>query len=122
MDDQLENVNRNEAREFLAQAFEEKYNEELARRRSLVGPHRDRIVFVLNNQDSKNFASQGQQRSIVLSFKLTEVEMIEDALDKRPILLLDDVMSELDSSRQEKLLNFIEKVTQSFITSTGDLC
>lgn len=116
MDEKLQDISRDGARKFLAQAFEEKIAEEKARCRALVGPHRDRIVFVLNSSDAQSFASQGQQRSIVLSFKLSEVEIIECALDKRPILLLDDVMSELDSKRQEKLLSLINKNCQSFIT------
>lgn len=118
MDDKLEQISRDEAREKLGCAFDEKLDEEKGRCRALIGPHRDRIVFVLNDEDAQNFASQGQQRSIVLSFKLTEVKLIEDMLDKRPILLLDDVMSELDESRREKLQSFIEDKTQVFITST----
>ena len=118
MDDKLEQISRDEAREKLGCAFDVKLSEEKARCRALIGPHRDRIVFVLNDEDAQNFASQGQQRSIVLSFKLTEVKLIEDMLDKRPILLLDDVMSELDESRREKLQSFIEDKTQVFITST----
>ena len=118
MDDKLEQISRDEAREKLSCAFDDKLDEEKVRCRALIGPHRDRIVFVLNGEDAQNFASQGQQRSIVLSFKLTEVKLIEDMLDKRPILLLDDVMSELDESRREKLQSFIEDKTQVFITST----
>ena len=119
MDDELRKISRDEAREKLCAAFEEKTAEEQARRRALIGPHRDRIVFTLNESDAQSFASQGQQRSIVLAFKLSEVKLIEDILDKRPILLLDDVMSELDQSRREKLQQFIEDKTQVFITSTN---
>lgn len=117
MDDELVDITRDKAREFLKQAFDEKINEEQARCRALIGPHRDRIVFTLNGSDAQSFASQGQQRSIVLAFKLTEVKLIEDLLDKKPILLLDDVMSELDESRRSKLSSFVDKQTQSFITS-----
>ena len=74
---------------------------------------------MLDNNDAKIFASQGQQRSIVLAFKLSEVKLIETLLHKKPILLLDDVMSELDNTRQSKLLKFVESQTQSFITSTS---
>lgn len=119
MDDELKDVSRDEARELLAKAFDEKTAEEQARCRALIGPHRDRIVFTLNESDAQSFASQGQQRSIVLAFKLSEVKLIEDILDKRPILLLDDVMSELDESRRQKLQQFIEDKTQVFITSTN---
>lgn len=119
MDDELKNISRDEARQLLSIAYEEKTTKEQVRCRALIGPHRDRIVFTLNESDAQNFASQGQQRSIVLAFKLSEVKLIEDVLDKRPILLLDDVMSELDESRREKLTTFIEDKTQVFITSTN---
>lgn len=118
MDDKLNAISRDQAREKLVCAFEAKLTEEQARCRALIGPHRDRIVFTLNESDAQSFASQGQQRSIVLAFKLTEVKLIEEIIDKRPILLLDDVMSELDESRREKLTKFIEDKTQVFITST----
>ena len=118
MDDKLSEISRDKAREKLSCGFEEKLTEEQARCRALIGPHRDRIVFTLNESDAQSFASQGQQRSIVLAFKLTEVKLIEEIIDKRPILLLDDVMSELDESRREKLTKFIEDKTQVFITST----
>lgn len=91
--------------------------EEILRKSAVVGPHRDKILFKLDGRNAQSFASQGQQRSIVLSLKLAEVKLIEKLLDKKPILLLDDVMSELDSNRQKKLLNFIKQQTQSFITS-----
>lgn len=119
MDDEIKCVPRDEIKNLLAQSYEEKITEEQARCRAIIGPHRDRVVFTLDESDAQTFASQGQQRSIVLSFKLTEVKLIEDILDKRPILLLDDVMSELDESRREKFQKFIEDKTQVFITSTN---
>lgn len=118
MDDELLSITRDEARQNLGNAYVNKTEEEQLRRRALIGPHRDRIVFVLNGDDAQTFASQGQQRSIVLAFKLTEVTLIEELLDRRPILLLDDVMSELDSNRREKFINFVEKQTQTVITCT----
>ena len=68
-----------------------------------VGPHRDDIKFALNGKDAKVFASQGQQRSIVLALKLAEIEVFEKEIGEKPILVLDDVFSELDVSRQKKL-------------------
>ncbi len=70
---------------------------------TLVGPHRDDVRFELNHHDSRIFASQGQQRSIVLALKLAEVAVFENQLGEKPILILDDVFSELDSARQKKL-------------------
>ena len=68
-----------------------------------VGPHRDDIKFELNKKDAKVFASQGQQRSIVLSLKIAELQVFEKELGEKPVLILDDVFSELDSARQKKM-------------------
>jgi len=68
-----------------------------------IGPHRDDIKFELNNHDSRIFASQGQQRSIVLAIKIAEMKVFENEIGEKPILVLDDVFSELDSVRQKKL-------------------
>ena len=82
-----------------------------------VGPHRDDIKFELNGKDSKIFASQGQQRSIVLALKIAELEVFEKELEEKPILVLDDVFSELDSSRQKSLYKKFEN-TQVLMTGT----
>ena len=81
-----------------------------------VGPHRDELKFYINKNDVKPYASQGQQRSVVLALKLAELETIKEEKEC-PILLLDDVFSELDNSRQEMLLKYLEN-QQIFITST----
>lgn len=80
-----------------------------------VGPHRDDIIFSIDNLNSRDFASQGQKRSIALSLKLAEAEIIKEKTDKQPVILLDDVMSELDKKRQNYILNKIKGV-QVFIT------
>lgn len=80
-----------------------------------IGPHRDDVEFFINDIPSKNFASQGQQRSIVLSLKLAESKILNNKFSEAPIMLLDDVMSELDESRQNYILNSIEG-RQIFIT------
>jgi len=84
---------------------------------TLVGPHRDEIEFVINNVTVKHFASQGQQRTVVLSLKLAEMEFIKEYTGEYPVLLLDDIMSELDKSRQNFLTNKIED-KQVIITCT----
>lgn len=89
--------------------------DECKARRSVVGIHRDDISFTINKKDAKKFASQGQQRSIILSLKLSESNMIYKNTKEKPIVLLDDVMSELDEKRQDYLLNHFED-TQVFIT------
>lgn len=83
-----------------------------------VGPHRDDVKFALNGKDAKVFASQGQQRSIVLALKLAELEVFEKEIGEKPILVLDDVFSELDSSRQKKLY---DKFDGQQVLMTGTL-
>ena len=80
-----------------------------------VGPHRDDIIFYIDNLNAREFSSQGQKRSIALSLKLAEAEIIKEKTDKQPVILLDDVMSELDKNRQNYILNKIKGV-QVFIT------
>ncbi len=81
-----------------------------------VGPHRDDVKFELNGKDSKIFASQGQQRSIVLSLKVAETIVFENELGEKPVLVLDDVFSELDSARQKKMY---EKLIGMQVLMTG---
>ena len=95
--------------------------EEIARRISCVGPHRDDIEFKINGLDAVKFASQGQQRTLVLSLKLSELEIIKNKTGYSPILLLDDVLAELDETRQNYLLKSIEKDTQTIITSVDTI-
>ncbi len=97
---------------------EEVKQEEIIRAKTLIGPHRDDIDFFINNKSALNFASQGQQRTIVLSLKLAEIDIIKQKKDDTPILLLDDVLAELDKTRQNFLLKSIESDIQTIITST----
>lgn len=83
-----------------------------------IGPHRDDLVFKVNDINLKSFGSQGQQRTGVLALKLAELEFIKSETGEYPILLLDDVMSELDADRREQLLLFIKERVQTFITAT----
>jgi recF protein len=83
---------------------------------STIGPHRDDVIITLDGSDAKVFASQGQQRCIVLSLKLAEAELMELKLGERPVLLLDDVLSELDADRQDYLIDSITD-GQAIITS-----
>ncbi len=95
--------------------------EEIARKQSCVGPHRDDIEFKINGIDAVKFASQGQQRTLVLSLKLGELDIIKEKTGYTPILLLDDVLAELDESRQNFLLKSIEQDIQTIITSVDTL-
>ena len=107
-----------------AQQWQDFYLEELKKRRSLdlvrkytsVGPHRDDLTILVNDKNLKAFGSQGQQRSGALALKLAELEYIKEAKGEYPILLLDDVMSELDQTRRQHILHFINDKVQTFIT------
>lgn len=83
-----------------------------------VGPHKDDMSFRIKDMDIRKFGSQGQQRTSALSLKLAEIELVRKIIKDSPVLLLDDVLSELDSSRQNYLLNNINR-TQTIITCTG---
>ena len=92
--------------------------QEIKQRMTLTGPHRDDLNFVVNGTDIRKFGSQGQQRTAALSLKLAEIELVKKTVKDYPVLLLDDVLSELDSKRQEHLLSEINHI-QTMITCTG---
>ena len=83
-----------------------------------IGGHRDDLLFSIGDVDIRKYGSQGQQRTSALSLKLSEIELVRKSISDTPVLLLDDVLSELDSSRQNYLLNNISD-TQTIITCTG---
>lgn len=83
-----------------------------------VGPHRDDICFMAGDLDIRRFGSQGQQRTAALSLKLSEIELVKQSIHDTPVLLLDDVLSELDKHRQNYLLDSIHDI-QTLITCTG---
>lgn len=112
-------LTRDDARHALSAALDAAYDQERIRKRSLVGAHADKVRFFIDGKDASLFASQGQQRSLVLAFKIAEVAVIRDVLGTQPVLLLDDVMSELDSRRRDCLVDFIEDEMQVFITTTN---
>ena len=82
------------------------------------GPHRDDLLIRSNGIDLRRYGSQGQQRTAALSLKLAEIQMVKESIGEMPVLLLDDVLSELDSRRQQFLLENIDPV-QTMITCTG---
>ncbi|MFC6347326.1 DNA replication/repair protein RecF [Vagococcus carniphilus] len=84
-----------------------------------IGPHRDDLLFFVNEKNVQNFGSQGQQRTTALSVKLAEIELINEEIGEYPVLLLDDVLSELDDDRQVHLMEFIENKLQTFLTTTS---
>lgn len=92
--------------------------EEIARGRCVVGPHADKVTLTVAGRDASAFASQGQQRSLVLAWKIAEVELITEITGTKPLLLLDDVMSELDARRRHALVDLLLQDIQTFITTT----
>ena len=102
--------------EWYIEEFKIRRNLDLIRCSTSIGPHRDDILIKVNNNNLRVFGSQGQQRSAALALKLAELEFIKEIKEEYPILLLDDVMSELDSKRRKQLLTFIDGKVQTFIT------
>lgn len=113
--------NIDEIANALRQELLDRRNEEIARHQSCVGPHRDDVNFYIDTNDAVKFASQGQQRTIVLALKLAEIELVSQKKGYSPILLLDDVLAELDDLRQNYLLQSISDKTQTIITSVDTL-
>ncbi|WP_100486573.1 DNA replication/repair protein RecF [Sporolactobacillus pectinivorans] len=92
---------------------------EIDRGTTLIGPHRDDLQFFVNERDVQLFGSQGQQRTAALSVKLAEIELIRHEVGEYPLLLLDDVLSELDDIRQTHLLGVFKQKVQTFVTTTS---
>lgn len=92
---------------------------EILRGQTLVGPQRDDLEFCIDERDARTFGSQGQQRTAVLSCKLAEIEFMRSETGEYPVLLLDDVMSELDESRRHYFLSTVSGRVQTFITTTS---
>lgn len=98
--------------------LEKNRERDLRMRLSSVGPHRDDFCILINGIDIRKYGSQGQQRTAALSLKLSEIYLVKKSIKDTPVLLLDDVLSELDSSRQNYLLKSINDI-QTLITCTG---
>lgn len=106
---------------------EEQFRAELQRTRraeliqgmTLIGPHRDDLALSIDGQAARDFASQGQQRTLALSLKLAELELAREYCGEYPVLLLDDVLSELDEQRRRALLNLTADKTQTFLTAVA---
>lgn len=102
--------------EFYRSSLEERQRIDILRGNTGVGPHRDDLQLLLNGTSLRSFGSQGQQRSGALALKLSQLEYVHRQLGEFPVLLLDDVMSELDNSRRAQLLRFIDGRVQTFVT------
>ena len=101
----------------LTEVMMKKSYDDIFRGNTQIGVHHDDLTFLINSLDAKTYASQGQQRSVVLSLRLAEINFLKEKTNEYPILLLDDVLSELDKKRQLKLLEAIDENIQTFITT-----
>lgn len=99
-------------------ALKKSYDKDIILKTTNVGPHRDDLNFILGDIDIRKFGSQGQQRTAALSCKLAEIDLVKLIINDNPVLLLDDVLSELDRNRQNYLLNSIGEI-QTIMTCTG---
>ena len=113
------NYDSESIRKKLKYTFKKNYLKELNYGMTIYGPHRDDFVFEYNGNDLKYYGSQGQQKVAVLSFKLSEISIFNDICNSKPVLLLDDIFSELDIKKRNKLLKIINmNDIQSIITTT----
>lgn len=112
------NYDCNEMRKIMEEKLQKIYPSEIKIKSTLLGPHKDDIEFYIDSKVVKNYGSQGQQRMAVLATKLSEIEIFKAQTGNSPILLLDDVFSELDHVKKNNLLNYIQNNMQTIITTT----
>ncbi len=115
----IDDNDKDEIKKIFYERINNNFNNELMRGTCLYGPHKDDILIKINGKECKYFGSQGQQRSAILALKLAEIEIIKEEVGEYPILLLDDVLSELDNKRKSYLIEHI-KCIQTIITATDD--
>lgn len=106
-------------RETFLQKLNNNFERDLAFKTTTIGPHRDDLTISFNGKDIRSFGSQGQQRITSVSLKLCELYILKEKLDTDPVLLLDDVLSELDIERRKKLVKVINESFQTFVTATN---
>jgi DNA replication and repair protein RecF len=106
-------------RQCFLSMLKQNLKKELSYKTTITGPHRDDFIILLNGKDIRSFGSQGQQRISAISLRLCEIEVIRESLKKDPVLLLDDILSELDFTREKIVLNLIKDKYQTFITTSN---
>ncbi len=118
----ISNIDYFEYKKEMVDKFREKIDKylekEMLYKISLIGPHRDDFIFVLNDKNIALYGSQGQLRSVILALKLSEIELFKQSGDDDPILLLDDIFSELDLDKKNNLIKYINNNIQTIITTT----
>jgi len=112
-------LGRDEVRRLMEERLRRGRSEDLRRGQTLVGPHRDDLSFFVGGRDARTYGSQGQQRTVALAWKMAEVKVAEEITGARPLLLLDDVMSELDGSRRDAALGLVEGGMQTVVTTVN---
>ncbi|MBP3461670.1 MAG: DNA replication/repair protein RecF [Bacilli bacterium] len=115
---EIKNLTRDEIKQSLREKFDEVKDQEIKFKNTLIGPHRDDFEFYVGDLNLKNYGSQGQQRLAIISLKLGEIDIFKKYVGTNPILLLDDVFSELDENKKNNLLKYINKDNQVIITTT----
>ncbi len=106
-------------KEEIFKSYQKVYSKEMEIGKTLIGIHHDDIVFVLDKNKLKEFGSVGQHKNSIISFKLAEIEVIKDLKGDIPILILDDLFSEIDNEKINNILNILDKNIQTFITTTN---
>jgi hypothetical protein len=102
---------------ILHKKLKKDFNKEISLGMTITGPHRDDFNFFLDNKDMKYYSSEGQKKMAVISYKLAEMNLFQEQEDKKPIILLDDLFSELDIKNKNRLVRYIPKDLQVIITS-----
>lgn len=117
--EELDRLGKDALIEHVRERIIQNREEDIRRQQTCIGPHRDDIAFTLDGRDVRTFASQGQQRSVVIAWKMAEVKVAAEITGSQPLLLLDDVMSELDASRRSAMGEFIQGEMQTVVTTTN---
>ena len=114
----LEDFDNEKVKKNYLNKIKKNFKLELMQGVTLVGPHRDDFSFSLSGIDMKSFASQGQQRMAVIALKIAEIYLFKNEKGEEPVLLLDDIFSEIDTKKRNKIIKFLLKDIQSIITTT----
>lgn len=114
----FDSFEKDSIKKSLNDLYKKNYEKEIKNKATLFGPHRDELEFLIGNDNIKNFGSQGQQRMAILAIKLAEIAIFRQYKGNTPILLLDDVFSELDRKKRNSLIEYIKNDIQTIITTT----
>ena len=114
----IEKFDKDYIKKYLIEKLNVNLEREIILGQTLFGPHKDDFSFILNNNDVKSYGSQGQQRTCILSLKLSEIDIFIEKTKENPILLLDDIFSELDDTKKNNIIKYINKDIQTIITTT----